>query len=36
MFFTENIDNENRRKLEADYHDHKTGVKVMTIFVETG
>ncbi len=36
ILFTENINDENRKTLEADYDDPDTGVKVIPIFVETG
>ncbi len=36
ILFTENINDENRKELEADYDDPDTGVKVMPIFVATG
>ncbi len=36
IFFVEYIDDENRRKYEADYLDSDTGVKVTPMFVETG
>jgi len=36
IFFIETINDENRKKLEADYDDSGTGVKVMPVFVETG
>ncbi len=35
IFFVENINDENRNKLEVDYHDPQTDVKVMPVFVET-
>ncbi len=36
IFFIEKIDDENRKKYEADFFDDKTKVKVMPVFVETG
>ena len=36
VFFIENIDDENRHKLETDYCDQDTGVKVIPVFVNTG
>ncbi len=36
VFFVETINDENRKKFEADYDDPGTGVKVMPVFVETG
>jgi hypothetical protein len=36
VFFPEAIDDENRKKLEADFYDKETEVKVLPIFVETG
>jgi hypothetical protein len=36
IFFIEIIDDENRKKYEADFFDDETGVKVMPLFVETG
>ena len=36
IFLVESIDDENRRKYEADFHDPDTKVKVMPVFVETG
>lgn len=36
VFFVEYVDDKNRKKYESDYNDEKTGVKVMTVFVETG
>ena len=36
IFFIESIDDENRKKLEADFNDPDTGVTVMPVFVVTG
>jgi len=36
IFFTESIDDENKKKYETDFDDPETGVKVMPIFVQTG
>ncbi len=36
IFFVEYVDDENRKKYEADYLDKASGIKVMPIFVETG
>jgi hypothetical protein len=36
VFFLEAIDDENRKKLEADFYDKETEVKVLPIFIETG
>ncbi len=36
VFFVEYVDDENRKKYEADYLDGKTGVKVIPVFIETG
>jgi hypothetical protein len=35
IFFVENIDDENRRKYEADYQDNTSQTKVMPIFIGT-
>ena len=36
IFFVEAIDDENRKKYEADFDEPETGVKVMPVFVATG
>ncbi len=36
VFFLDAIDDENRKKLEADYNDEEIGMTVLPIFVETG
>ena len=36
ILFIEAIDDENRRQLEAVYHEEASGIAVMPIFVETG
>ena len=35
IFFVEKIDDENKKKYEADFEDPKTGVVVMPVFIET-
>jgi hypothetical protein len=36
IFFVEYVDDENRKKYEADYYDKDSETKVMPIFIETG